>query len=147
MQDTREWDPWPKKVVAKEVAPANEDASVKVANVAVHVAAVDKEVAAADGKVTGDIVNTAEKDNNVAIGGSKDAGVDGADDGFFGSLSEKELADLELAVQSASKIGNPKLVNVIKFLHCKYFYFMYNHVYSIYFVTGNFYQTYSANSC
>ena len=46
MQDITGRDPWPKKVVAKEVATANEDASVKVANVAVQVAAVDREVAA-----------------------------------------------------------------------------------------------------
>ncbi|KAF1001550.1 hypothetical protein AG4045_016312 [Apium graveolens] len=100
-QDTRGWDPWPQNVVAREVV-ANEDASVKVAT-------VDTEVAAVDGEVAGDPVKTAEKDKNVAIGDSIDAGVDGADDDFFGNLSDKELADLELVVQSSSKIGNPIL--------------------------------------
>ena len=83
MQDITGRDPWPKKVVAKEVATANEDASVKVTNVAVQVAVVDREVAAADREVAGDPIKTAEKNNNVAIGDSKDARVDGADDGFF----------------------------------------------------------------
>ncbi|KAL1815975.1 hypothetical protein ACET3Z_018549 [Daucus carota] len=50
--------------------------------------------------------NEFDQDNNVAIGGSKNAGVDGADDGFFGSLSEKELADLELASPFLQHFGS-----------------------------------------
>ena len=45
MQDRRGCEPWLQNVVAREVA-ANEDAAVKVADVAVQVAAVDREVAA-----------------------------------------------------------------------------------------------------